>query len=279
MSVALSAFANTGGGFLIFGLKDTKKCQRMKWEVDDGGVAVRSPKGDTREWIENIIPVLTDTGLTRFNVYMIPSSGASDTQIHEGRALYVEIPESEQAPHQAYDKRYYARAGGRSVQLGHRLVMDIMGRRQHSKIELSFKIFISSQRQNLWTQDGSLETKVKLVAIARNTGRIFAQYVSVGIRVPRILLDLLAGDQDDITERNQYELVTRLEQNIDRDVVGWSGTEPEHGPGRFAPILPGLAHTWEIALRGDFKPIHPDVPHTLRGLVITWTAYADNAPR
>lgn len=231
MSVALSAFANTRGGFLIFGLKDTKKCQRMKWEVDDGGVAVRSPKGDTREWIENIIPVLTDTGLTRFNVYMIPSSGASDTQIHEGRALYVvEIPESEQVPHQAYDKRYYARAGGRSVQLGHRLVMDIMGRRQHSKIELSFKIFISSQRQNLWTQDGSLETKVKLVAIARNTGRIFAQYVSVGIRVPRILLDLLAGDHDDITERNQYELVTGLSKTS--TAMWWGGVARNQSMGQ-----------------------------------------------
>jgi predicted HTH transcriptional regulator len=134
LSVALSACANSGGGTLIFGLKDPKS-ERGKWEVDDGGVSV-SIGNDTREWLETIIPHLVDYPLAGFNVYVIlPQTPTS--QIQEGRGLFViEIPDSPHAPHQAQDKQYYVRVGGRSRSASHRLVMDMMGRRQHPQLEL-----------------------------------------------------------------------------------------------------------------------------------------------
>lgn len=50
----LSAFANTGGGHIIYGVDN-------KGDVDNGAVAV-SVRGrqSTKDWLENIIPTLTD---------------------------------------------------------------------------------------------------------------------------------------------------------------------------------------------------------------------------
>src|SRR5713226_5759833 len=49
----LSAFANTGGGQIVYGMTDTGA-------VDNGGVA-RSVKGNqsTKDWLEDVIPIVT----------------------------------------------------------------------------------------------------------------------------------------------------------------------------------------------------------------------------
>ncbi len=139
ISKALAAFANSGGGALVYGVTNATSATGQRF-VDDGGIATKSPKGDVKEWFENVIPHLVEFPLTTFNVYAIlPTSPTS--RIQPGRALYViDIPDSLHAPHQANDYRYYIRSGGKSVPIGHRLVADIMGRRQHPQIELSFKI-------------------------------------------------------------------------------------------------------------------------------------------
>jgi len=56
MSKAISAFANSGGGTLVFGLANPNK----QWQVDDGGIDLAIKKPNTREWLEDIIPTLVD---------------------------------------------------------------------------------------------------------------------------------------------------------------------------------------------------------------------------
>ena len=58
------------------------------------------------------------------------------------RALYVvDIADSPHAPHQSTrDKKYYARVAGKSQPISHRMVIDIIGRRQHPNIESEFEI-------------------------------------------------------------------------------------------------------------------------------------------
>ena len=98
--------------------------------------AVKKPS--TREWLEDIIPTLVDFPLSSFNVYAVQGKG-NKSQIAEGRGIFIiEILDSEQAPHQAIDNRYYVRVGGKSRPIGHRLVADIFGRRSYPKIQLEF---------------------------------------------------------------------------------------------------------------------------------------------
>ena len=48
ISKEVSAFANSGGGTLIYGLTDPKSGD-TEWHVDDGGVSVTVKRGGTKE--------------------------------------------------------------------------------------------------------------------------------------------------------------------------------------------------------------------------------------
>jgi predicted HTH transcriptional regulator len=87
LAKALSALVNFGGGVLILGINN------KDLTIDDGGIS-NNIKGGTKEWLENILPPLTDPPLHKFNVFEISGNKAGST-ILQGRAIYVlEIKES-----------------------------------------------------------------------------------------------------------------------------------------------------------------------------------------
>jgi hypothetical protein len=128
----LSAFANAGGGRIIYGLTD-------EGAVENGGIA-RSVKGQqpTKDWLEDLIPVLTEFEIVGFNVYEI-SPTATGSTIDAKKSLYiVDVPDSDRAPHQSKrDLKYYVRLGGKSVPVGHRLIEDIRNRQKHPSLNLA----------------------------------------------------------------------------------------------------------------------------------------------
>jgi hypothetical protein len=287
LSKAISAFANSGGGIIVFGLENPQNA----WQIDDGGIELIIKKPSTREWLEDVIPTLIELPLPSFNVYVI--QGKSDaSQIVTGRGIFViEIPDSDQAPHQAIDKRYYARVGGKSRPIGHLLVTDIFGRRQLPKIQLEFDIEMSNYidqglfppvsssllGQNL-NNEPEKKTKFELIVSARNTGRVFAKYVNSFVYIPIILIpdweqEPLYDEQDfEEIDGTKYMVWSRL--NTQRDLVK---VEPfgggQYGSSWFDPILPGLAFIWEWELSEKFNKIK------LGDLKILWEVYADNAPK
>lgn len=131
----LSAFGNTGGGNLIYGLTDAGA-------IDSGGVS-RTIKGraTTKAWVEDLIPMLTDYEIIGVNVYeIVPST--QNSQIQAGKALYiVDIPDSDRAPHQSTrDLRYYVRLAGESQPASHRLIEDIRNRARHPNVCFDAKV-------------------------------------------------------------------------------------------------------------------------------------------
>jgi hypothetical protein len=118
---ALSAFANSGGGHLLLGVKD------------DGtfdGVPPMTKKGktSTREWLEQKIPALLDRPLQDFKVHqVVPSSPSS---IPPGQVVIViDVGDSNLAPHQnASNHIYYFRVGGHSKPAPH-FYLDILWQR------------------------------------------------------------------------------------------------------------------------------------------------------
>jgi schlafen family protein len=127
----LSAFANTGGGQIIYGVEDDGT-------IGLGGVSVDMKPGGTKEWLERKIPGLTEYELAGFGVHEFEPK-SSGSQIASGKALYVvDVPDSEGAPHQSVrDKKYYIRNGSQSVPARHKLIEDIRNRLKHPRVVLA----------------------------------------------------------------------------------------------------------------------------------------------
>jgi hypothetical protein len=275
LSRALSAFANSGGGALIYGLKNPT-VGATGWAVDDGGVDT-TYKNDTREWLGNVIPPLVDHELRGFNVYSITPTGPA-SQIQAGRALYlIDIPDSPNAPHQANDKRYYIRAGGKSVPIGHRLVMDIMGRRQHPQISLDFRIAKTPHVSTVTRQTGEVTTTnhvYLLTVTARNTGRVYAQYVNAFVQVPAGLHRRIYGKHP-LGEGGPEPFYEYRIRNTTHDPVtelSQRETVEQTRVLQFNPILPGLTYTWELTLDTELNL------SSCEQQKVRWTVHADNAP-
>jgi hypothetical protein len=137
LSRLVSAYANTAGGFIIFGIEDPVSSQPLKC---DGGFPVDHKNG-TRAWLENVVAASVTPPPSRFNVYEILPSPASASRIKLGHALYViEIPASEGHARQALDGKYYAKAGSTTRVLGHYEVVQLNARGPEASASVEVKI-------------------------------------------------------------------------------------------------------------------------------------------
>lgn len=182
MSKAISAFANSGGGQLVYGLDNPATA----WAVDMGGIPLAMKKPGVREWLEDVIPTLVDPQLRRFNVYVFSEASAELPLAPDHGIVVIDIGDSEDAPHQASDNRYYGRIGGKSHPLNHRFVSDIFHRRREPSIDiaLEFDIITKSEHNPITGEVIGHFVQPELAMIATNAGRVYARYVTVIIDLP-----------------------------------------------------------------------------------------------
>jgi hypothetical protein len=169
----LSAFANMGGGQIIYGVTNAGT-------ISNGGIA-RVIRGNqpTKEWLEDVIPTLTDYEITGFNVYEIQPK-PSGSALAPDKSLYViDVPDSDRAPHQSKrDNLYYVRLASRSQPAPHRLIEDIRNRARHPKIEIYEPhilgaTYLPQPNANIDVLQMTLRLGV------RNSGRILARHVAL----------------------------------------------------------------------------------------------------
>ncbi|MGU3374709.1 AlbA family DNA-binding domain-containing protein [Chryseobacterium sp. M5A1_1a] len=102
ISKDVSAFANSNGGIIIYGLNESNH-KASSISYIDGNIF-------TKEWLEQIINSTTYRTIPGLKIYPIRNNGGIE------KTLYiVQIPESIEAPHMAKDKRYYRRYNFESV--------------------------------------------------------------------------------------------------------------------------------------------------------------------
>jgi len=87
--------------------------------------------------------------------------------------MAVHVPPSASAPHQALDRRYYARLGSKLIPLGSRAIQDIIGRRKHPNIEIT-KLRVCRTGIREW----------QLCLTAKNESGNLARYAQISIDLP-----------------------------------------------------------------------------------------------
>jgi Putative DNA-binding domain len=163
---ALSAFANSAGGLLIYGVatKDQKDPERpTAIEPISGGNAAYLLK-HAREAVRHPIPGIRDKS--------IPAG--------QGRqVLLFDVPQSPLSPHQLVSEAvYYRRQGPQSVRMPHDLVELYFGRRMHAKLEP--KILKYSEPENPEPERVQCRMDLGLLNTGGQIGRdVFTRIVEV----------------------------------------------------------------------------------------------------
>jgi hypothetical protein len=247
LSVNVSAMANTGGGQIVYGLSD-------QGAIDAGGIS-KNIRGGTKEWLEDIIPHAVEYSLKGFAVYELPEV-AGFTHCDPGKAVFViDVPDSDEAPHQALDGKYYGRVGGKSRPLPHRLVMDIVNRRKYPVIEPTFA----------WSRDKGRSTsdrhRYQLQITLTNHGPIRALNYLLQVKIPKAVP----------AEDPHIHGVTSEEQEGIRYVVFEYADRPGFilFPGHTVDVLTGLGYSLD---RDVYNRIRSD------DLELRWKTFADDMP-
>jgi hypothetical protein len=122
----VSAFANSDGGVLIYGVQEK---DHLPITTDDGV----DDSEISREWIEAAIMTGINPRVEDVRIRPIPKS--------QGRSLYViEVQKSFRGPHQTTDKRYYKRHNFKSVPMEDYEINDVRNRRRRLDPLVSFEV-------------------------------------------------------------------------------------------------------------------------------------------
>jgi hypothetical protein len=276
----VSAMANSVGGIIIYGVAEgnSKKSKHLPEKITPVDRTAFS-----KEWLEHIIGNIQP----RIDGVIIHSISINTAPNHV--VYVVEIPQSHTA-HQAKDCRYYRRYNFESVMMTDYEIRDVMGRQQHARIELEFKILIRTEIEREMfpipdiygrTKEPRKFTVIKLKVKMRNTGKVYAQYIDAFIEMPCDLnygydaeyREMLGKPKRDI-DLNRYCTYSR--DNTVRDIIKGGGGllgPTEYGPARYVPILPGITmKVDDFTLTKGFEAIDWE------GCKVKWTTHTDNAP-
>ena len=251
LSKQVSAFVNGSGGLLFVGINDEGRI--------DGGVPTMLKGGGTRAWLEDLVSACVSPTLPRCNIFEVTSRTDGQSAILKDHAVYViELPASQDAPHQSKDHRYYLRIAGKSRPMGHVHVQDVLRRTFHPRVELTR--FGPYGDVEFDTSDArGPKAFVQFRVFVTNLGRTLARHVGIEIDVPRPF----AGTE------------------VRRRMHGAEETHYTQSPGRLSyfryhptPLFPtqsvyGLS-VW-ICIHGR------NVAQIQSGASLDWTVYADDA--
>lgn len=164
----VSAFANSEGGVIIYGIMEGKG-QNANIPIGiDGGF---DPSEVKKEWLESIIEGKIQRKIPGVRIYPVKLDIS-----HPSRCIYIiDIPKSHLAPHQAADRRYYLRNNFQSVPMEDYQVRDVLNRFSAPDLYIDFQTQPASG--NIWNGKNNLGIALPII----NKGIEPVQYAVISI--------------------------------------------------------------------------------------------------
>lgn len=179
LSQALSGFANSDGGILVFGMK-TERQSPESADVVTEARPIQAPKKVVTE-INALIGQIVSPIVNGVLAKTVP---ASNSKGMDYGYIVVLIPASDLAPHRALSKKigareYWKRSGDSFYRMEHYDIADMFGRRQRPKLKLNCRIIrgleISVQGETLLGG--------RIVISIRNEGRSIARFPFLAVTI------------------------------------------------------------------------------------------------
>src|SRR6266566_1543550 len=170
ISKDVSAFANSAGGTIIYGMKEDKNTH-VAAGLDEGS----DPTDITKEWLEQVINSRIHRRIDGVRINQIPLT------TFKGRVAYVVYgPSSTRAPHQASDKRFYKRFNYQSVPMEEYEVRDVSRRGEVPDLRIEFMLQKTAVIMN---QELGLSEPFRLGAVIFNDAIEPANYAIISIMI------------------------------------------------------------------------------------------------
>ncbi|ODS39157.1 MAG: hypothetical protein A7315_11480 [Candidatus Altiarchaeales archaeon WOR_SM1_79] len=194
ISKDISAFANSAGGTIIYGIGEDNHRPRgdIEW-MDD--------IGRERETLENVILSRISRRIENFRVHAIKNPDDDSEGI-----LVVNVLQSHTV-HMASDNRYYKRRNFRVVPMEDYEVRDIMFRRKKPDIDVVLK---PQDKEVVWEENFSAPIDIEVVI--HNYGGFVARHISGGFKFPGSISNPQDATQYTKTNATEFDCDNRLLQ-------------------------------------------------------------------
>lgn len=154
LSKDISAFANSDGGLIIYGI-DERDHKAFGLSFIDGNTF-------TKEWLEQLINTTIQRRIPDLTIYPVRFDSKIEQTIY-----VVKIPKSHDTPHMARDKRFYKRFNFESVMMEEYEVRELYGRTSKSLLLGDYSIYTLSKESSDFDET---VFKFKMVASVVNDG-------------------------------------------------------------------------------------------------------------
>jgi len=124
ISKDVSAFANSDGGIIVYGLNENNHKADSLSFIDGNEFS--------KEWLEQVISSTIQRNIPNLKIFPIRNKGKINETIY-----VVQIPESFDAPHICKDKKFYKRYNFESVAMEEYEVRNLYGRKNKANLILS----------------------------------------------------------------------------------------------------------------------------------------------